>query len=217
MAISFGALKAVVIRLTADEINTEITDVVTGKVTSAELLKDAISSGLRAILPWAWKTKVYSIVNDTTALELPSDVYRVEGVYDSNNNSYLNETIMSAGYPRASEAGNIWLEYPEGYLTFGDALDNGGDLYYAAYWAEPTLDDEIIEAPAMIIPGLAFYAASYCLLPRALSAGNLGQYKMKVDSGVPTDNPIMDMSNAFMKRFELEMSRIPGRTRGIKS
>jgi hypothetical protein len=217
MATTLGELKSIVIRLLADEVDPDVTDTVTGKVTPALLLKDSIRAGLKAILPWAWKSKTATIASATEVLELPSDIYRIEGVYDEDGEAYLNELVMSAGYARASDSGNAWLEYPDGYLTFLTELSDGGTLYYSAQWAEPTLDEEVIEAPATCIPGIAFYAASYCLLPKALSTGTLGQYKMKVDSGVPTDNPILDMSNAFMKRFELEMSRIAGKSRGVKS
>ena len=218
MATKLGELKSIVIRLLADEVDPSITTTVTGKTTSADVLKDSIQAGLKAILPWAWKSKIVVIApSTTTVLELPSDVYRIEGVYDEGNVSYLNELVMSAGLAQASDSGNAWLEYPDGYLTFLSGLEDGGVLYYSAQWADPVLDEEFIEAPAICIPGIAFYAASYCLLPKALSTGTLGQYKMKVDSGVPTDNPILDMSNAFMKRFELEMSRIAGKSRGVKS
>ena len=217
MAIKLGELKSIVIRLLSDEVDPDIVTSVTGKTTSAALLRDSIHAGLKAILPWAWKPQTFVIPATTTVLELPTDLYRVEGVYDDALASYLNELVMSAGYAQASDSGNAWLEYPDGYLTFLTELEDGGTLYYSARWAEPTLDDEEIQAPAICTPGIAFYAASYCLLPKALSTGTLGQYKMKVDSGVPTDNPIMDMSNAFMKRFELEMSRIAGKSRGVKS
>ena len=215
MATSFGNLKALVVRLVADEIS-PTASVISGMTTPSELLSDAISAGLKAILPWVWKTATYPIIAAATDLDLPGDLYRIEGVYDDSLNAYLNENIITAGLPFASESGNMWIEYPEGHITFLDDLPDGGTLYYAAYWAEPKLDDEYIEAPPVVIPGLAFYAASYCLLPRATASATLRQFNVKVDSGTPTENPIMDMSNAFMKRFEIEMGRVSSRAKGVK-
>jgi hypothetical protein len=216
MATSFGDLKASILRLLVDEVDPDDPLVIGGKTVTASLLEDAVYAGLKAILPWSWKTATYSIATGATELELPGDVYRIEGVYDNSLYTYLNENIITAGLPFASESGNMWIEYPEGHITFLAELTDGGTLYYAAYWSEPKLDEEYIEAPAVVIPGMAFYGASYCLLPRATSSAILRQFNVKVDSGVPTDNPIMDMSNAFMKRFEIEMGRISSRAKGVK-
>lgn len=215
MATSFGDLKKAVVRLLDDTIITT-DNIVGGKDFSPELLRDSICAGLKAILPHAWKSSSYTILDETTELDLPSDLYHVEGVYDNQLDSYLEENILTAGTPTASEAGNMWLEYPEGHLTFLSELTDGGTLYYAAYWTEPELDADIIEAPAVSIAGIAFYAASYCLLPKAIGIAKIRQYNVKVDSGTPEDNPIMTMANHFTKRFELEMSRISSRTKGVR-
>lgn len=215
MAISFGELKSAVVRLLGDSV--VVTDnVIGGNDASPELLKDAVHASLLAILPYVWKSATYTIPVATTELDLPTDLYHIEGIYDLNLESYLEENILSPGLPTASESGNMYLEYPEGHVSFLAEVEDGGTLYYAAYWIEPELDADVIEAPPVVIPGLAFYATSYCLLPRAVGSANIRQYNMKVDSGTPEENPIMTMANHYMKRFELEMSRISSRAKGVR-
>lgn len=215
MATSFGDLKSAVVRLLGDTV--VVTENVIGSNdASPELLKDAIHAGLLAILPYVWKSAVYTIPINTTELDLPTDLYHIEGIYDLALESYLEENILSPGLPTASESGNMYLEYPESHVSFLAEVEDGGTLYYAAYWTEPELDADVIEAPAAAMPGIAFYAASYCLLPRAVSSANIRQYNMKVDSGTPEENPIMTMANHYMKRFELEMSRISSRAKGVR-
>lgn len=215
MATSFGDLKSAVIRLLGDQVLTT-NNLISGGGTSAEMLMDAVHAGLLAILPYVWKSAVYTVPDGSTEIDIPSDLYHIESVYDNELQAYLGESILTPGIPLASEAGNMWVEYPEGHMTFLAELEDGGTLYYAAYWIEPELDAEIIEAPAVALPGIAFYAASYCLLPKAVSSAQQRQYNVKVDSGTPEDNPVMTMANNYMKRFELEMSRISGRTKGVR-
>jgi hypothetical protein len=215
MATSFGDLKAAIIRLLGDEV-TQTENTIAGRDSSADLLRDAVRAGLLAILPHAWKSAVYAIPEATTELDLPTDLYHVEGIYDIEQEAYLEESILTPGIPTASESGNMWIEYPEGHITFLAEVEDGGTLYYAAYWTEPELDADIIEAPAMAMAGIAFFAASYCLLPQAVGASKIRQYDTKVDSGTPEDNPVMTMANHYLKRFELEMSRISGRVKGVR-
>lgn len=215
MATSFGDLKSAVVRLLGDTV-VVTENVIGGHDATPELLADAIKAGLLAILPYVWKSAAYTIPDATTELDLPTDLYHIEGIYDLHLESYLEENILSPGLPTASESGNMYLEYPENHVSFLAELEDGGTLYYAAYWTMPELDADLLEVPAVALPGVAFYATSYCLMPRAVSSANVGQYKMKIDSGNPEDNPLMSMANHYMKRFELEMSRISSRAKGVR-
>lgn len=215
MATSFGDLKEAVVRLLGDTVVTT-DNVLGGRDSKPELLQDAIHAGLLAILPYVWKSATYTIPEGSTEIDLPTDLYHVEGIYDEYQQAYLEESILTPGVPVASESGNMWIEYPEGHIAFLAEVTDGGTLYYAAYWTAPELDADIMEAPAVSLPGVAFYAASYCLLPRAVSGARIGQYDTRVDSGTPEDNPMMTMANHYMKRFELEMSRISSRTKGVR-
>jgi hypothetical protein len=69
--------------------------------------------------------------------------------------------------------------------------------------------DFVINAPQYSIFGIALYACSYVLAILSTDTSQLGQYKTRIDSGNPTDNPIENSSKFFLDRFLKEMSRMP--------
>jgi hypothetical protein len=93
--------------------------------------------------------------------------------------------------------------------------DDGATVYYSAYWAKPEDDEEALETPDIATAALTMFAASYCLLNSASQASSIRQFGTKVDSGKPTDNPLEQSSTYFMKRFEIELQRIPPSLKGM--
>lgn len=212
---TFGELKQIIIRMLGDEESAGASPI-EGTAYSAELLQDAIHGALDAILPWVWKRSTSTLAASTSVFTLPADFYRVEAIWDSTSELYLSPTLMAPGQAGPFTGENGWYEYPEGSLTLYTALDtDGGKLYYAAKWTKPTSDATALETPAYATTGIALWACSYCQLPKATLASDLGQYKRRMDSGDPTDNPLIDMSTYFLKRFDIEMTRMPLRARGV--
>ena len=115
MATSFGDLKAAIVRLLGDSVET-IDNVIASSNAEPELLRNAVHAGLLAMLPYVWKSATYTILDNTTVLTLPEDLYHVEAIYDNYQEAYLEESILTPGIPTASESGNMWVEYPEGSM-----------------------------------------------------------------------------------------------------
>lgn len=185
---------------------------------STTVLDFAVAAAYRAILPKVWKPSADDILAGATSHTLPSDVYEVQGILDISNGDFLPSFILSAnsGYG-AGTTGNRWILYPKGTVTFSNEIGSeGGTLYYAAQWALPTDDTDDIEPPDYAVTALVLYMASHLLLGSAASAGSLAQYKARVDSGTPEDNPLKDLSNLFLKRFDIEMSKLPMMEKGIQ-
>lgn len=213
--LTFGDLKRMTIRTLGDDI---IED---GGVHSAdyssEFLADCLHASLDAILPYIWKNSKMDIEAGATSLTLPDNLYTIEAIYDNSSDVFVEMLLLSAGASAANSSGNAFMEYPEGKITFVNAIGaDGGVLYYAGSWPKPESDSEAIETPRYAIPGVVMYASSYALLPRAVSSAGIRQYGSKVDSGNPEDNPLEKLSGYFYKRFEIEMARMPTRTRGVK-
>jgi hypothetical protein len=147
---------------------------------------------------------------------MPDDLFLIEGVLDSETGQFLAPAVPTPGgsWGETGMTGNAWMECPRGYLTLSAALASGGTLFYQATWTKPENEAENVEIPLSAETGLVLYAASYCLLPDATQAASLGQYKQKVDAGSPTDNPVVEMSSYFLKRFEIEMNRLPMKMKG---
>lgn len=207
---TFAEAKQKLIRILGDEIDATSTSTVAGIDHGADILSDAIRAALDAILPWSYKTATATLAGSGQTYTLPTGFYRVISVWDGESETFLEPAILAPGEPGTSIAGNGWYLVPTNSISFYNALStDGGSLYYAARWGFPTSETGNIESPEYALSGLLMYAASYCLLAKGSLASSIRQYATKIDAGRPTDNPVADMSTFFMKRFELEMSRLP--------
>lgn len=180
----------------------------------SDVLMDAIYSAYEAVLIVSWKRLTFQIPQNQLLVRLPDDVYRIEGIWDNENGSFLHQLSVSSGDVRASSG--IWSDYPTGFVTLSDGLQSGGILYYAGRWKLPELDDDILEIPDFVHNALCLYSASYCLLPDSVSASGIRQYGVRNDSGSPEDNPVKRMSDYFLHRYDIEISNFPKATKGVK-
>lgn len=186
----------------------------TGTMYSDELLLDAIHAGLHEALAWVPRNEVTTLEGDgsTTEFQLPDDVYRITGVYDTYLATYVPYSVMSGVLPAQD-----WLDYPEGSISFSTAPSEDVVVYYGATWPLPTKDKEEVEAPDWLIRAICFYAASYALLKQASGGANLNQFDIKtVDSGTPVMNPVLEMSTHYYERFVQAMKLMPARMRGAR-
>lgn len=194
---------------------------VRGGQTSASILLAGVESALDAISSRTWKPSVFEIGGGLSSADLPEDLIDIEGVRDLTTGDLLPQIPLQVGGSFRG-ASNGWMLYPSKTIAFMNALGTGGaKVYYSAVWSKPKtdiytpdLDDAILDAPVTLITAIAFYTTSYCLLERASESAVLRQYNTKVDSGQPIDNPLKDMSNTFLDRFEGEMKRFPQKQKG---
>lgn len=205
MSVTFGEIKNRIIFTTGDDPDT-------GTDISDDLLEDAVEAALDAILPHCWKPSKYTLSGAASSYALPSDVHEVQAVWDSNIDTFIDPAVLAPGEPSASQTGNGWFLYPNGYISLYSSLgSSGGVLYYSAVWDKPSADADVIEAPQYATTPLVLYGASYVLLYRMGAQARLANYKTRIDSGTPTDNPLLDYSTYLIKRFDIEMSRMPDR------
>ena len=191
---------------------------------SDDLLLNAISAALDAILPWAPKTSISSITGDgtTKAFPLPTDLYEIEALVDESTGEVLPRSVLAPGLLLGvnSRNNNDWLEYPSGSISFSKAPSNGATytLYYLAYHSKPTemSNDFTLSTPDFCIIGLALYAEAYALLPAAVGVAEIGSFKTRVDSGTPEHNPFQRAVTFIMEAFTREMNRHPKHQRAVK-
>lgn len=188
-----------------------------GESNSGSILKNAVDSALDAILPWYWKTSTYEFPTSGSILGLPTDFHHVESIYDANFGYFLGPTMLTPGNGWGSGmVGNGYILFPSGSITVSQELSGSGTLYYGAIWGKPTEDDDLLETPDYLNTALALYAASYCMFPQVRTASKLGSFKTSIDSGKPTDNPEMLGCDFFLKRFNIEMDRLPKMSTGVR-
>lgn len=218
MSITFSDLKARIVRVLGDIVipGTSGGDPTQGTTYDQYLLKDSVHAALDAITIRRFKSAIMIIAGDYGQAEIPENLIEVEAVLDLTNNIFLEQVPLTVGKGMSPGGRLGWYIYPTGTLMFTDDLgDSGAELYYSAYWEKPEDDEDLIEPPDITATALVMYAASYCLLNSATQASSIRQFATKIDSGKPTDNPLEQSSTYFMKRFEIELQRIPPSPKGV--
>ena len=218
MSITFADLKGKIIRVLGDIVvpGGSGGEPLAGTTYGEDLLKDAVHAALDAITIRRFKSSVVQVAGDYGQMDVPEDLIEVEAILDVTNNIFLEQVPMKVGKGLSANGQLGWYIYPTGTIVFTNDLgDSGAELYYSAYWVKPEDDEEELETPDICVSALTMFAASYCLLNSASQASSIRQFNMKVDSGKPTDNPLEQSSTYFMKRFEIELQRIPPSPKGI--
>ena len=221
-----GDLKKRILLLLGDDIASGAGEPIYGGQYSVDALLAGIHAALDAVLPWVWKRSVIDLntSSDGYSFTIPTDLYQVEGVVESVTRS--GTSMLYGRYSpmltfRAQEvpdsAMNYWVLYPAGKITFATQISAsaGAKMYYAASWTKPTSDASVLETPEYALHALALYAASQCLLGKAVAAANIRQYGTKVDSGNPEDNPMLTVSTYLQRVFDVAVQRFPIMPRGV--
>lgn len=188
-----------------------------GNSNVSELIFDGLISGHNAILPWVPNYKETTISgSDGRKFTLPDDVYSVEGVYDPTTTIIYEQASLSKGNAWGLSTSNdiYWYPIPTGYISLNRTLTSGTELgiIYRGMWNVPSSisdTDFVVTVPKFAIFGVALFAASYVVAVLSGDTSALRQYNSRIDSGTPTDNPVQNTSEFFMKRFIAEMGRMP--------
>ena len=109
-----------------------------------------------------------------------------------------------------------WHLFPQGKITFNQAIKpvQGALIYYAANWAKPIQDSDVLEIPDYAITALTYYAASDILLAKAITSASVRQYNTRVDSGNPEDNPVLQTCKYLQAQFVVACQKLPQIQRG---
>ena len=173
-----------------------------------------------AICPWIPKmsTKVLtsgSTPNTLDTFVLPSDVYDLLAVREDDTDLLLPKATLDSNELFGSVTTNdkFWILNPHGYLVTSWEITSGDTLsaYYMASWTPPISGDDtaIVEIPLIAVMGAIYYAASQCLSAKSSVSSQIRQFNIKVDSGVPTNNPLMDSAKYYYDLFLNHMKLMP--------
>jgi len=219
-------LKKRILLLLGDDSASSAGEPIYGGQYSVDALLAGIHAAIDAVLPWVWKRGIFDLTAtaDGFSFALPADFYQVEGIVESVTRSGTTmiygrcspmQTFRAQEIPDAGQ--NYWLLFPQGKITFSWKIDltTGARLFYAATWSKPTTDSGELETPEYALTALSLYAASHCLLSKAVAAANIRQYGTKVDSGNPEDNPMLTVSTYLQRAFEVAVQRFPVMPRGV--
>jgi hypothetical protein len=204
MAITYGDVTGRILQLLEDP---------EGESTTEELLRDAVTAALDAVLPWVPKLSTDTLTSGNTVYTLPTDFVSVEAVVNDSG-EVLPKASLSVGEILADVSDNAWLLYPSGSITFSNELSNDYTLYYIAHWTYPTDDvddDTVLDAPVSLQNGLTLFATAYAILPDAITIGEIRSFNTNVDSGNPEHNPRQKAVDFLLALFRNEMNNLPNK------
>ena len=175
-----------------------------------DLIVDGIAAAHDAILPWISKRVSETIPSGTTIHPLPEDVYEIEAVLDTSNNTVYPRMLFEPGQIYGSN--DYWFPYPTGSITFPEETNNDYELYYLTHWTVPEEESDLtgdMEPPAYCMTAMVYYAVAYVLLPDSVQSAEIRQWNVKADSGQPEHNPIEKSVIFLLKLFRNEMNSHP--------
>lgn len=135
----------------------------------------------------------------------------IYAILNEDTHAYLEEVDFFPGETR-------W-QSRQGYYLWGNlinflvppAVGAVYKIYYIAYYNRIIDDTSVIDVPRWALSAIKYYAAATILESVAAKMALLGNFKVKTDAGVPTDNPIMDMAKLLMTRYRQILSEHPVR------
>jgi hypothetical protein len=156
---------------------------------------------------------------------LPDDMIDIESIWSDRFGSFLPQVSFHPGEHLDNVWANSWFLFPEGSINF--VMDLNQDevltMFYSSFWTPVSEADEAatlstvpvqLESPRITMEAIALYASSYCLLNAANQTANWRQYATKVDSGDPVQNPAKEMSEYMLRRYQIEMDKLPKMEKG---
>jgi len=154
-------------------------------------------------------------------ITMPDDYIDLYAVYDKEESLLLepNELIPGISWDEESDTSyrpRGYIEWPYGtvHLFQPPAADTAAvEVWYFGKYTTVTDNADTVEVPAWAVEALLCYAVAASFLPKLADASFLNEYKTKVDAGNPTQNPLKEAHDTFLKRYEYLLKDRPRQIR----
>lgn len=156
------------------------------------------------------------------SIALPSDFYAVEGLYDSDKEQWWWPMRRRPGDRRFldDDVLEFWLWDNKLYLESEISFDTTRlTMLYWAYWPKVeysestsglvTVTQETIYVPQWTIPALMHLVIFTTMVPMEIESSDLNQWRIRVESGTPLDNPRMASAIWHLAMYERLVDKYP--------
>jgi hypothetical protein len=168
---------------------------------------------------------------------LPPDFYKVEGLYDADEERWWWPMRRRPGdvRPADDDVLEFWIRGNRMFLeTELDYYNNDMTLYYWAYYPDveyveveneqdggsmyvtPDVRKEEILIPAWAESALCHLTASFVHQPGSITAADINQWDIKIDSGTPLMNPRAEQAKLHLWWYDTIINRHPPAVRQIQ-
>ena len=142
---------------------------------------------------------------------MSTDLLDLYAIFSEDEHMFLEPKDFLPGIAWDTESGQAssdrpigYIEWPMGTIHLFYPPETGVDsvkVWYFGLWTAIADNASIVEAPVWAHEPLLNYATAIGILAELSDAAVLNEYKTRVDSGKPTDNPFIQASDAWMKRY----------------
>jgi len=140
---------------------------------------------------------------------LPSDLIEIGTVYDAANQRTYARKEFGDGQRRADDRESYAYWTWAGKLRFDRTIGRTEKILLEYYGAWPEVKFSVTDGDVAVVQdeiqvpdwselALAHFTAAVVLQPPAITAAMSNEYKIKIDSGTPLDNPREQQSRAHM-------------------
>lgn len=147
-----------------------------------------------------------SVVNGV--FPLPIGWLATEAVYADEKPQHIDQLPLDGPYPLPGHV--VHLDATR--MRLGDATLTEVELFYRSRYAPLAADEDEIPVDTHLEEALLYYIIARGFSQRAGGSANLDQFDRKSDSGKPTDNPLLQMADHYLKGARLVLDTYPQRT-----
>lgn len=203
------------------------------------MLGDAITSSAEERMRWfnraqqhfaLWHTARmldtdFSGDGATQDFTLPSDYIQIYSVYSEDRQMLLEplDEIPGARWDSAVDPSEsvrpfAYIVWPEDTLHVFQAPPTDSDvaglrIKYWAHWPDVSADADTILSPLWAHEALLTYSVARSYIPAMSDATFLNEFKTRVDSGNPTQNPMIQSHKRLLEHYEWLLKDFPRQTR----
>lgn len=225
MAVTFSSLQTKLDRFADDELTTDASG-------DAEERRFTLPSRIDS---WNWAQRYFvhhtprqrsctlEIDTDGRSAVLPDDFFEVYGIYDSYEETWWHRTSFKPGDYRALDDDTLEYWVWDGAIILETDEDHGTDdltLYYWAYWPDVefsvgdtdediTYEQESVYTPKWAELALVHLCIAWCWQPMAITANDINEWRIRVDSGTPMHNPRQAAAWDHYKWYNAILGHVP--------
>lgn len=160
---------------------------------------------------------------------LPPDFYHIEGLYDAGNGRWWWPMRRRPGDIREEDDDvlEFWIMGDRMFLESKETYhDNDLTLHYWAYYPDvkyvqkedltPDVRDDNILTPLWAELALIHLTSANCHQPGSITASDINQWDIKIDSGTPMMNPRAEQAKIHLWWYDTIVNRHPAAVRQIQ-
>ena len=146
------------------------------------------------------KRQVVAVDSGTSICVLPAGLYRIMGIH--SDSGPLSE---SYGFKLKSDSYSVLSDTE---LKIGDPKSTSITIIYSGEYDEIVGDDtDILPGPEWLEEPLFLFVVARMIAHVSVSAGDISQWRTKVDSGNPEDNPLLRLADYYDGLAEKALGR----------